>query len=343
MLSKQTLLSLKTLQVHPEQADRELSFSKKARKASLFASFQKWIKSSLKASFTLEAAVLMPVVILAVCSFYWLIIIFRVQMTVQGSMWEVAEELSGYAYLYEQVRNLGNEEAEYVKLNDTGIERWLAGGITEQYIERRIAESIGEDSGAWDIIDGGAEGIEVRSMLGIPDADGVIDLVVVYKVKNPFMPIPAGGIRLVQRCYVKAWLGYDIRDEEKPVKLVYVAETGEVYHPYSDCTYLKPNVMLAACHLGYVTAASNKMYEPCEICVGKGFAILTNVKVYINETGEKYHKDISCRTLKRTVYEIPFEEAVRKYRKCSRCEKREKNEGASDNSGDGIFSNWNTN
>lgn len=335
MLSKRIRLSLKTLQVHSEPVYRELPLSINARKASLFASFQ-------KASFTIEAAVFMPIVILAVCSFYWLIMLFRVQMTMQGAMWEVTEELSGYAYLYEQVRNLGNEETEYVKLNETGLERWLVGGITEQYIEQRIVENIGRDSGVWDVIDDGTDGIEVKSMLGIPDADGVIDVVVVYKAKNPFMPVPAGGIKLIQRCYVNAWLGYDIRDEEEPVKLVYVAETGEVYHPYSDCTYLKPNIMLAACHLGYVSVKDKEIYEPCEICVGKGFAVLVNVKVYITETGEKYHKDISCRTLKRTVYEVPFEEAVQKYRKCSRCAKREEKEHASEGSGDGIFSNWDT-
>ncbi len=281
----------------------------------------------------------MPVIVLAVCSFYWLIMLFRTQITIQGAMWEVAEELSGYAYLYEQVRNMGNEEAEYVKLNETGLERWLVGGITEQYIELRIAENIGKDSGVWDIIDGGMDGIEVRSMLGIPDADGVIDIVVVYRTKNPFMPVPAGGIKLIQRCYVKAWLGYDIRDEEEAVELVYVAETGEVYHPYSDCTYLKPDITLVACYFGHVSVKDEKIYEPCEVCIGKRFEALTNVKVYITKTGEKYHKDISCRTLKRTVYEVPLEEAVQKYRKCSRCEKREGKENASEGSGDGIFSN----
>ncbi len=339
MLFKRLYISLKTLQVQADCADKKTPLFNVARKASFFPSFRRMAHSKMEASFTLEAAVGMPVLIMAVCSFFWLIMVFRLQISLQGAMWEVAEELSGYAYLYEQIRNMDNDEAEYIRLNETGIERWLVGGITEEYIEERLAANIGRDSGIWRLISGGADGIEVKSMYGIPDMAGAIDIVVVYEAVNPFIPVPAGGIKLVQRCYLKAWLGVDFRDEERPEEFAYVAETGQVYHIYSDCTYLKPNVKLAACNLGYVTAAENKIYKPCEVCIGKGFAVLTNVAVYVSDTGDKYHKDISCRTLKRTVYEIPLDEAVKKYRKCIRCEKREEKENASEDNGAYIFGN----
>ncbi len=320
MFSKQLFYDKKSLQVH--SSFKKILISKCARRTSFFTSFLNVAKKkAVAASLTLEAAVLMPVIICVMCAFFWFMMIFRVQITIQNAMWEVAEEFSGYAYLYEQVRNLGNEETEYIKLKDTGLERWLVGGITEQYIESEIVRKVGKGSGVWDIVS--EEGIEVRSMLSLPDANGAIDLVVTYNVKNPFLPVPAGGITLIQRCYIKAWLGYDIRDEEEPASMVYVAETGMVYHTYSDCTYLKPNVQIAAYNMGLVKVGVN-IYQPCEVCIDGKLSPVGQLKVYITETGDKYHKDISCRTLKRTVYEITLEEALaERYRKCSRCEKRE--------------------
>ncbi len=320
MFSKQSFYDKKSLQVH--SSFKKIVISKCARRTSFFTSFlSRANRRAVAASLTFEAAVLTPVIICVMCAFFWLIMVFRVQITIQSVMWEVAEELSGYAYLYEQVRNLGNEEAEYIKLKDTGLERWLVGGITEQYIENEIVRKVGKDSGLWDIVS--KEEIEVQSMLSLPDANGAIDLVVTYSVKNPFLPVPADGMTLIQRCYIKAWLGYDIRDEEEPASMVYVAETGVVYHTYNDCTYLKPNVQIAAYNMGHVKVGV-KIYQPCEVCIEGNLSLIGKFKVYITETGDKYHKDISCRTLKRTVYEMTLEEALaERYRKCSRCEKRE--------------------
>lgn len=319
MFSKQ-FYNKKALQVH--SSFKKMLISKYARRTSFFTSFiSRAGKSKVVASLTLEAAFLMPIIICVMCAFFWLMMIFSVQITIQSAMWEVAKELSGYMYLYEQVRNLGNEEAEYIKLKDTGLERWLVGGITEQYIESEIVRKVGKDSSVWDIVS--EEGIEVQNMLSLPDSNGAIDLVVKYNVKNPFLPVPAEGLLLVQRCYIKAWLGYDIRDEKEPADMVYVAETGVVYHTYSDCTYLKPKVQIAAYNMGHVKVGVN-IYQPCEVCIDSALSLIGRLKVYITETGDKYHKDISCRTLKRTIYEITLEEALaEKYNKCLRCEKRE--------------------
>lgn len=320
MFSRQKRTHVKTLQVHSFIQKFICKFS--AGRTSFSASFQRKIMNMEEASLTFEAAVILPFFICAVCSFFWLITVFRTQLTLQETMWRLSKELSGYAYLYEQTRNLGKEETEYVCIKDTGLERLLAGGITGQYVESRIITEIGRNSGVWDIISGGINGIHVESMLSLPDANGVIDLVVTYKVKNPFLPVPAEGMELRQRCYIKAWLGYDVRDEEEPESMAYIAETGEVYHLYSDCSYLKPNIMLAAYNMGFV-GVGDKTYKACEVCVKKSFSLFGGLTVYITETGEKYHKDISCRTLKRTVYEIPLCEASVTYRLCTRCEKRE--------------------
>ncbi|MBQ9766313.1 MAG: hypothetical protein IJW18_08955 [Lachnospiraceae bacterium] len=216
------------------------------------------------------------------------------------------------------------EEEEYVKLKDTGIVRLGTSAISALYAQEEIQTALRtEEKYLCSLIKGGAEGISIDSILKIPDSDGVVDIVITYEADNPFLPGDIGDFDMIQRCYVKAWLGFDYKDEAEPDTTVYVTETGEVYHLSRECTYLKAKVLLAAYNMGLVKMG-NKEYSPCQICMSDKWAENMSVFVYITEHGTKYHKDDSCSTLKRTVYEISLEEAVEKYDLCQRCEKEGK-------------------
>jgi len=307
----------KTLQVPPfDKKNRILIFmsSKIKRKASFFASFT--AKKS-GAFFTLEASIVLPVIIYFLCAFLWFFAAFKVQTELQEALRTVSYELSEYAYLYEKIRNLPNEEKEHIRLEDSGIERWLVGGITESYVEGRIKQTVGSSSSVWDYIVGGQGGIELKSFLRIPDKDGMIDLILVYEMKNPFLPGIIGRTECIQRSRVRAWtgFGYDTEGEEnKDTEIVYITEYGSVYHITKSCTYLDLSIV----SLPFVEVPvfyGGREYTECSLCMLDSLET-----IYVTETGERFHWDLSCRTLRRRIYEVPIENAGG-YRPCSRCGK----------------------
>lgn len=307
----------KTLQVHPfyiKNCIYENKILKKERKASFFASFT--MKKAC-AFFTFEASLVLPVIICVVCAFLWFFVVFKVQMELQNAMREVSYELSEYAFLYEEVRNFSNEKKEYVKLEDSGIERWLVGGITEAYIESSIVQIIGAESEIWKYISGGCGGIEIESFLRIPDKEGMIDLVLVYEMKNPFLPQAVGTTKYVQRSGVRAWTGYGYYEEGEETEdqnVVYITEYGKVYHITKNCTYLDLSIVCLP-YIDIPVIYNGKVYMECSICMmGDGESI------YVTETGERFHWNISCRSLRRRIYEVPIEKAGG-YAPCSRCGK----------------------
>ena len=312
-----------TLQVHPFITLNSISdhlFSKRG-KASFFASLARRIfKKRAGAFFTVEATIVLPIFVFVMCAFFWFFVVFRVQTELQSALSVVSKDLSEYAFLYEEVRNFNNEGSEYIRLQDSGIERWLVGGITETYVESEIKKIVGEDSGVWNFIEDGKEGIELISFLRLPDEDGMIDLILVYDMRNPFLPKLIGDTEYVQRSRVRAWTGFSYRaegEEEDKVDVVYVTEYGEVYHTTRSCTHLDLSInciTYVATHVIY----GDKIYTECEICDSEDKS-----KIYVTDTGTKYHWTTSCRSLKRTIYEIPKEEAT-EYAPCSRCGKDEK-------------------
>lgn len=316
-----------TLQVHPFIIQNGISdsdsYSSKRRKVSFFASFTRSLtKKKVRGFFTLEATVVLPVFIFVMCAFFWYFVVFKTQMEVWDALRDVSKDLSEYAFLYEEVRNFSNDASDYVRLQDRGLERWLVGGITEVYVENEIKKQIGRDSSIWKYIEGGEDGIELKSFLRVPDEDGMIDLILVYEMKNPFLPGAMGTTEYVQRSRVRAWTGYSYREEgkeEDDVEVVYVTEYGEVYHTTRNCTHLDLSIKSMTYVSTYVVYG-DKVYTECEICEADNTSI-----IYVTDTGSRYHWSTACRSLKRTIYEIPKAEAT-EYTPCSRCGKDAKSD-----------------
>lgn len=122
------------------------------------------------------------------------------------------------------------------------------------------------------------------------------------------------GGRVLVRCAIKPWTGYgnidfDRRREEE---MVYVTDYGEVFHRDRACTYLSLSIQMI-----HYEKIKSKGYLPCEICFDtkeSGFMTL----VYITNYGERYHKTIGCKSLKRTVKIVPLSE-VDGRPSCSKC------------------------
>ena len=135
------------------------------------------------------------------------------------------------------------------------------------------------------------------------------------------MPIYTFG-KLALSCkeefQIKGWTGYEkeFGFQEKE-DIVYVTETGMVYHRNSQCTYLDLSIrMVGEKEIGKLRNENGAKYKACEKCgrkAGKNVYI-TNVR----EVGHSVASTIGCSGLKRKVYAIPISEALGKG-ECSRC------------------------
>lgn len=147
----------------------------------------------------------------------------------------------------------------------------------------------------------------------------MIDLRVSYRVK-PFVELLGfDGFLISQRYYGKAWTGYDafgsVSDMISEDPMVFVTQTGTVYHLNRNCTYLNPSVeAVAAETAGSRRNVSGARYIPCGACHAAG----AGKEVYITSYGSSYHSRLDCPGLKRTIYTVPLSEVGGKG-KCSKC------------------------
>lgn len=148
--------------------------------------------------------------------------------------------------------------------------------------------------------------------------EDLIELKKERKIKSVFSILPVPDYKLMAKCVVKPWVGYQVikrktRDEEET--LVYITEYGSVYHKKRDCTHLSLSVSITS--MSAVIKEKNKdgeFYESCEFCGKNGFASA----VYITAYGDKYHTSVNCRGLKRIVKSVPLSEVSGK-RVCKKC------------------------
>ena len=98
--------------------------------------------------------------------------------------------------------------------------------------------------------------------------------------------------------------------------MVYVTESGSVYHRNPGCSYL--NVSLKQIPGSAVKSAGNQYgehYSACEICSRNQNPAGV---VYVTERGNRYHNLESCSGLKRTVRLVKAS-SVQEMGVCSRC------------------------
>lgn len=167
-------------------------------------------------------------------------------------------------------------------------------------------------------IKNGASGISFAGTSVMREND-IVEIYLSYHIQ-PLFPVMGFESFAVSQCYYgRAWTGYDVEsgisDFTKEDPMVYITETGTVYHTNRGCTYLNPSVeAVSAAAVDGSRNQSGGKYYPCEICGRKS----VTGTVYITGQGNSYHTSIMCSGLKRTIYTIPLSE-VGGRRQCSKC------------------------
>ena len=303
--NKSTAHSLRAYLDTNQGGQTSLSFCRSLKRVSLAIFRRKNILRS-RGSMTLEAAFALPFFLFAVINILFAVNIIGAQSRINAALHQTGNKMAFAGYVYE--RTIGGA------LPDS-----LAGvAMTNVYARGQVLEYVGRDYLDQYCIVGGSGGLSFAGSSVMENGD-IIDLQVSYKVK-PFSGIMGfNGFTMSQRYYGKAWTGYDVTQyvsdagEEDP--MVYITETGTVYHTDRNCTYLNPSVeSIPALTVDGKRNRSGGKYYPCEICgAGTGMG-----QVYITQQGSSYHSRLNCSGLKRTIYTVPLSQVGGRGR-CSKC------------------------
>jgi uncharacterized CHY-type Zn-finger protein len=157
--------------------------------------------------------------------------------------------------------------------------------------------------------------------------DGIVEQSLSYPIIPYLWWSNYGWLLVEQRYYGYAWIGYDVgqgasegESGEKEAEYVYITETGTVYHVTMDCTHLSLSITSVSRNdVSALRNDSGAKYYQCERCADNG-----NATLFITTSGDRWHGDVNCSGLKRTVTKISKEEAVNQgYRGCSRCSSKQ--------------------
>lgn len=299
----------------------------------------------LKASMTVEAALAFPVFFFALMTLCYIFVFLGAQYTIHESMLGAVRLIGPYgdivALAVEGADSVTQEAVSKVsdKVSDSGdIGQVLAQlaetkgaetltGMRDALVIRSLLEiELSKHRGLMNVIDGGAAGI---SCFGseLYTEDECIEVTCNYTFSPP---LPIFGLLKVQdsqslkyRYYtgykVESLLepvGKDTADPEEEDTIVYVTDTGKVYHTSLMCPNLKIVIRtVAADTVGAERNDAGGKYYPCEKCAkGSSPGVY-----YITSDGDRYHYDIGCSGLKRSIREVRLSDVEGKMRACRRC------------------------
>ncbi len=194
----------------------------------------------------------------------------------------------------------------------------VAGGVlSAAYAGKKTREYLGEDYLENSCIANKSSGLSFAESAFLSDGD-IIDIVASYKVHPILGIVSFTDFGMESRFYGHAFTGYrpggGKSDGDEEEEMVYVTEYGSVYHRSLSCSHL--NVSIKSVNYRDIPKERNvdgAKYYQCEYCKKA-----TGGTVFITDYGNRYHTDVNCTGLKRTIYTIPISQAVGKS-PCSEC------------------------
>lgn len=241
----------------------------------------------LKASYTLEAAIIFPLVAGFIVFLLLFFRILQVQTAVESGLTYASRMTAVESCVVESEASLLASAEGFLisKLKDEAIiEEYVAGGLL---------------------------GI---SLLNSDTSGDEIALLAEYSVKLPIGFFQIKSINLSGRSVSRKWIGD--RNSDSLEDYVYVTEYGTVYHTTKSCPYLDLSIhSVFISSIGGIRSKSGSKYSACSRCAEEISGIST---VYVTDYGTLYHKDIGCSALKRTIHIVPLSE-VSDMSGCSKC------------------------
>lgn len=255
---------------------------------------------------TIEASVAIPIFMFCFLEIMSLFNYISTYSSVLYAMKEIADPVCIHGYAYDMImEGVGELTIEEQVISSVVISETY---LNMQFRKKSI-DVIDER-----FIDNGIKGI---SLLGsyINSDSGIVSIVARYVMK-PIFSIAGTEYRVISRYYGRLWTGYSLQEQNIKKEYVYVTENGSVYHLSKDCTYLRLSVSsIKKSELSKKRNEFGARYKPCEICYDSN---KSQEIYYITKSGNRYHSEVGCTSLKRTIYRIELAEIDQKSI-CSRC------------------------
>lgn len=275
------------------------------KRASPFAS------PTLKGALTVEAAFALPLFLFCMIQIMSAINMIGTQSRLNAALHQTGNKMAFAGYAYEKAAG--------------GIlpEEIASAALTEFYARSQIVNYVGEKYLEQSCIKGGTAGISLNGS-SIMKQNDVVEICLSYQVQPLLAPPGFCNFTVKQRYYGRAWTGYDVEgsvsDFTTKEAMVYITETGTVYHCNRNCTYLNPSVeAVSALEIEDIRNGSGGKYHLCGTCAGKkGSSLQKEEILYVTSEGSSYHTMITCSGLKRTIYTVPLSE-VGGRGKCAKC------------------------
>ena len=243
-------------------------------------------KHSYKASYTVEAAFILPISLMMVIFFLYFFRVLYVQWGIDYTLNKVARE---HAAIIDD------------SSTDDGVVIIGQCNVTIASMDRVKSEIIG-----------GIFGLDYTES----EFDkNYIDITCNYRLKNPITLFGLRTIKMTSTASSRKWVGYDPLEDDDGSEYVFVTKYGTAYHKSLSCPYLKPSTHVISA--GSVKDARNESggkYKSCPLCKGKK----NSGAVYITDYGDVYHSSLSCSALKRSITRIKLEDADA-YHACGKC------------------------
>ncbi|MDE6712352.1 MAG: pilus assembly protein [Lachnospiraceae bacterium] len=269
-------------------------------------------------SLTLEAAILLPLFLFLMITILSLMDMLYFYGILEQRLHQIAKKMAVYAPAAELTEEVlaGNTSDSEMNIDSGEISEIAATILGDQYVKNNLIKgSMLLELRSSGVV-GKSEGLDFLYSRIMTEGD-VIDLVVSYKIepRNNFFFLPAYSV--LNRCRVRAWTGYEVASDsanDTRERMVYITETGTVFHLTKTCTYLDLSIRpVVNDELDLCRNQSGGIYAACELC-GDGDAEI----YFITDYGECYHTSLTCSGLRRTITEVPISQVGDKSA-CSRC------------------------
>lgn len=254
---------------------------------------KKYCKSTFKrvhlsASMTIEAAVIIPLVVFVMYIFVYILMLLNFQVKVSEALYNTARTNAQYSNVYDAAELIDKLASHAMIVNEIGKDNIEQMGI--------IGGSLG-----------------MHCIFSDFD-DGNVDILVNYTLKLPIL----GNfyVNCTQRAKTRAFIGRAVEKDGENQEYVYITPTGKVYHSSINCTYLKLSIKeVDKKELENKKNLNDESYTECELC-GKSAAYTDSV--YITDYGNRFHTNRNCSGIKRGIIKITKEQSLQ-YRACSKC------------------------
>lgn len=240
-----------------------------------------------KASFTVEAAFVLPLFLFAALVVLGIFPVLHLQVQVNNGLQYAARIVA-------------------VSCQETEEENGLFSLAEGQLLFRKYMREHGCEESVLD------RGISSISLMHSDFSGDYVCLVASYDAK---LPVSFWGIDTlpVEQCVrMKKWTGADSGASDGEDGYVYITPSGSAYHSTSECSYLKLSTRsVPQIGVGSMRNKDGSIYYPCSCYRGE-------LRVYITDYGTEYHGDLECSGLKRTIYKVS-RDSIEGRHACAKC------------------------